>query len=532
MLKLPIGVQSFEVMRTRGFVYVDKTEWIHQLVTEGMYYFLARPRRFGKSLLVSTLRCLFEGRRELFDGLWIAQEGRWDWTPHPVVVIDFNSIPLDTPTNLEQGLRERLAHRAAEAQVTLTHSSYVSQFGELLTALAVRSGQPVVVLIDEYDKPLVEHLGRGEAELAVARANRDILRGFFGALKGADVAAVTRFALLTGVSRFSRVSVFSALNNLNDISMSEDQAALLGYTDVELDRYFAPFIARLADKLARSPVQARAALTQYYNGYRFSERPLKVYNPFSVLAALQQRALKNYWFETGTPAFLINVLREQGYAAPELEQRAVDAAVFATFDLDALAPEALLFQTGYLTIADVQDQLYTLDYPNQEVKTSFVKSLLFADPRVDKRISSHVLHLARHLAAGDLDAFFVAMQAIFASIPYDLETKQPALSLPKGDEAYFHTIFYLAMSASGGPAESSKLTSRGRIDLVMSLPQHIYIFEFKCGQSAAAALAQMRAQGYAERYRGLGRPITLVGVNFDPHQRAVAEWTAEPDVAS
>jgi len=521
MKKLPIGIQSFEVMRTRDFVYVDKTQDIHRLVTEGMYYFLARPRRFGKSLLVSTLRCLFEGRRELFEGLWIAEPGRWDWQPHPVVVIDFSTIALDTPENLRLGLRTALQEIAETHQFELETPLLVSQFKELLVGLARQAGRPVVVLIDEYDKPLIEHLGKGEAGLATARANRDILRAFFGVLKGADVADVTRFVLLTGISRFSRVSVFSALNNLNDISMHPAYAALLGYTDAELRTYFKAHLRRLVDTLAMSEASTLQALARYYNGYRFSHQPLKVYNPFSVLAALNHGVLENYWFATGTPTFLVNLLREQQYALPELEGLEVGPSVFSTFELERLLPEALLFQTGYLTIADVDMGIYTLDYPNQEVKTSFTESLLLAIENIPQTVTSHVLRLAHHLHAEDLDAFFTTMKAIFAAIPYDIETKR--------DEAYFHTIFYLAMSATGSPAQSSPLTSRGRIDMVMTLPEHIYIFEFKCNQSVEVALRQIRTQGYAEPYRGLGKPITLIGVNFSTELRNIEAWAAELD---
>lgn len=523
MQKLPIGIQAFEVMRTQGYVYVDKTAWIHRLVTEGMYYFLARPRRFGKSLLVSTLRCLFQGRRELFTGLWIAGDGRWDWQPHPVLVFDFNQISVDTPERLEAGLLYQLGQYAAQAGLTLHGPTHVAQFSELVTGLARQSGQPVVVLIDEYDKPMIEHLGKGSAELDVARANRDVLRSFYGVLKGADVAAVTCFVLLTGVSRFSRVSVFSALNNLNDISMHEDYAELLGYTDAELEMYFAPLIARLADKLGLTPAEARVAMAQHYDGYRFSESPLRVYNPFSVLAALQQRALKNYWFETGTPTFLVNLLQERRYPLPELDGLEVSASVFGAFDLEQLTPEALLFQTGYLTIQAVQEQIYTLGYPNHEVKTAFTEALLLAIEGLTPTVSSDVLRLAHHLRAGDLSAFFTTLSAIFAAIPYDIQTKR--------DEAYFHTIFYLAMTATGGSAQSSLLTSRGRIDLAMTLPQAVYLFEFKCNQSAAVALAQMRERDYAARYRGAGKQITLVGVNFSAEQRTIAGWCAEPDTA-
>ncbi len=415
--KLPIGVQSFEIMRTQGFVYVDKTEWIHRLVTEGLYYFLARPRRFGKSLLVSTLKCLFEGRRDLFEGLWIGEAGRWEWTPHPVVSLDFNQIALDTPETLKTDLARSLADQAHNAGFELTSPTLVSQFTELIRALHRKAGQPVVVLIDEYDKPMIEHLGKGEAGLETARANRDVLRGFFGVLKGGDVSAVLRFVLLTGVSRFSRVSVFSALNNLNDISMQEEYATMLGYTENELDACFQSPIARLAARLGETEEQTRATLARYYNGYRFSTSPERVYNPFSVLSALQQRALKNYWFETGTPTFLINLLRERRYTLPNLEGLQVSQAAFSAFELERLAPEALLFQTGYLTIQDVQNNIYVLNYPNQEVKTAFTESLLLIREGLDLEVSSHVLRLSQHLAAGDLEEFFTAITAIFASIP-------------------------------------------------------------------------------------------------------------------
>ena len=521
MKKLPLGIQSFEVMRTRGCVYVDKTEIIHHLVTEGMYYFMSRPRRFGKSLLVSTLRCLFAGRRELFEGLWIAEPGRWDWQPHPVVVIDFNGIALDTPENLRTGLQTTLQEIARTYQLELKTPQLVSQFKELILALYRQTGQPVVVLIDEYDKPLIEHLGKGAPGLAVAQANRDILRSFFGVLKEANVAAALRFVLLTGVSRFSRVSVFSDLNNLLDISMSEDYAGLLGYTDTELDSYFDEFIMRLATRLDIPKPKARAALARYYDGYRFSEDLLKVYNPFSVLAALQQRALRNYWFTTGTPTFLINLLQEKHYSFSQLEGLEVGEFTFSTFELERLTPEALLFQTGYLTIADVEGEIYTLDYPNQEVKTSFTKALLFAAEAINHKVSSHVLRLSGYLHAGNLKAFFTAMTAIFAALPYDIETKR--------DEAYFHTIFYLAMSASGGPAQSSSLTNRSRIDMVVTFPDKVYILEFKCNQSAQVALRQIHDQGYAEPYRGSGKQIILLGINFSTELRNVAEWDAKPD---
>jgi hypothetical protein len=324
--------------------------------------------------------------------------------------------------------------------------------------------------------------------------------------------------LLTGVSRFSRVSVFSALNNLNDISMHEDYATMLGYTDEEIDACFSEYIARLAAKLGGTETEARAALAQYYNGYRFSTNPLKVYNPFSVLAALNHRALDNYWFATGTPTFLVNLLRERQYALPTLEGLEVSVSAFSTFEVERLVPEALLFQTGYLTIQNVQDDIYTLSYPNQEVKTSFTEALIFAEP-IAQEASSHILHLSRYLQAENLEGFFASVQAVFASIPYDIQAKR--------DEAYYHTIFYLMLSASGGRAQSSILTARERIDMVMTLPGKVYVLEFKCDQDAQTAIRQIRERGYAEPYRGSGQKVLLMGINFSTETRNVAAWAVE-----
>jgi hypothetical protein len=374
----------------------------------------------------------------------------------------------------------------------------------------------VVVLIDEYDKPIIDHLGRGEKGLEIARANRDILRTFFGVLKGATVSVALRFVFLTGVSRFSRVSIFSQLNNLQDISMTARYAAILGYTQEELQNSFSAHLARFAEETGQSQETISERLAQQYDGYRFSSRPIKVYNPFSVLNAFSDNAFKNYWFETGTPTFLVNLLKQEHYDLPQLEGLEVSRSIFSTFDIDRLFPEALLLQTGYLTITDVEDGIYTLNYPNREVKISFTESLLLATEGIDNRASSHVLRLSRYLQREEMDAFFETVTAIFASIPSDINTRR--------DEAYFHTIFYLMMSASGGAAQSSVLTSRGRIDLLVTFPDHVYIIEFKCNQSAEATIQQIREKGYAEKYRQSGKKIALVGINFSTEKRNLEEW--------
>jgi hypothetical protein len=341
-------------------------------------------------------------------------------------------------------------------------------------------------------------------------------------LKGATVANKLRFVFLTGVSRFSKVSIFSELNNLFDISMSRDYAAMLGYTDEELDLYFREHILQMArssasSALAQSVSGVKEQLAEYYNGYRFSESPIKVYNPFSILNALQEKALRSFWFESGTPTFLIDVLRQKQYDPPQIERLQVSRSVFTTFEIDQVQPEALLFQTGYLTIKDVEGRLYTLGYPNREVKTAFTEALLYAwVAGPGPKTSSRVLQLSEYLQAENLDAFFETVKAIFASIPYDIETKR--------DEAYFHTLFYLMVVASGGDAHSSVLTCRGRIDLVVVFPDKVYIIAFKCDQSPDAAVQQIKDKAYADAYRATGKRIILVGINFSREARNLAAW--------
>ncbi|MDM8528804.1 AAA family ATPase [Anaerolineales bacterium HSG24] len=518
MKKLPVGIYSFEFIRKNNYVYVDKTEHVYRMVDQGMFYFLSRPRRFGKSLLVTTLLNLFAGRKELFEGLWITEHGDWDWQPHPVILLDFNGIPGQTPEVLREDLSARLKQIATDYEIALTSNSVERQFQELILALYRQTGMPVVILIDEYDKRIIEHIGRGEAALEIGKANRDVLKSFFGVLKDTSIGSALRFVFLTGVSKFSRVSIFSELNNLYDLTMNRNYADMLGYTQAELKYYFQDNINLLAIELDMTVEQVMSKLEQYYNGYRFSEKDVKVYNPFSILCALQEKAFKNYWFETGTPTFLINLLKETGYNLPQMEQLEISQSSFSTFEIDNLIPEAVLFQTGYLTIETViDDSFYTLSYPNQEVRIGFNESLFFAwGEGVRRAISSHVLRLNRYLAKEKLESFFESMTAIFAAIPYDIQTKR--------DEAYYHTLFYLMMTASGGDAQSSLLTCRGRIDMVISFKDKIYIFEFKCNKSAEVALKQIEDKGYADRYKATCMPVILIGLNFSTEKRNLEEW--------
>jgi len=515
---LPIGNSSFESIRANNDLYVDKTRHIFQLVDTGQYYFLSRPRRFGKSLTISTLKCLFEGKKDLFDGLWLAEHGDWEWKEHPVIIVDFNGVPHQRPDILREALSLTLKQTAKRYGVSIDTKFVETQFQELILALENRFGEGVVVLVDEYDKPIISHLGKGKEALGIAEENREVMKYFFGVLKETHVASCLRFVFFTGVSKFSRVSIFSELNNLEDITMTEDHADMLGYTQEELEQCFGAYIAALAEKLETPEQDAIRELAAHYNGYRFSRKDLRVYNPFSVMSALKQKAFRNYWFETGTPTFLVNLLRESHFPLPMIENLQTDETSFSTYELEDLNPDAILFQTGYVTIKDVEGDIFCFDYPNQEVKISFLKHLLTSYVKT-KEAYSQMLRLAGFLQEERLDDFFDAMAAIFASIPHTLETRR--------DEAYFHTIFYLMVSASGADARSEVLHHRGRIDLAVEFSDKVYVIEFKCNQSAKAALKQIHDKGYADMFRQSGIKIILMGVNFDSEKRNVAEWAVE-----
>ncbi len=512
---LPIGKSSFESIREKNDLYVDKTGYIFQMVTEGEYYFLSRPRRFGKSLTVSALKCLFQGRKELFEGLWISEHGIWEWKTHPVILIDFNGISHDTPENFEKGLQSRLRNMGEFNHIQLKESLLKELFKELILSLNRKTGMKVVVLVDEYDKPLIDHLGKTKTALETAKENRDILKYFLGVLKDGDVASVLRFVFITGVSKFSRVSIFSELNNLEDITLSESYSDMLGYTQEEVEYYFQDYIEAFREKIGVSETIMKEKLAFYYNGYRFSKKDIRVYNPFSLMSAFKQKDFRTYWFETGTPAFLVNLLKEKNWYLPKIENMKATEAVFSVYELERLQMEALLFQTGYVTIKNIEGRLYTFDYPNQEVKTAFLENLFHSYTQGLRDASRFVL-LAEYLQAEDMNSFIETMSAIFASIPYTLESKR--------DEAYFHTIFYLAVCASGLNAHSEVLTCEGRIDLLIEFSDKVFIIEFKCNQSADAALRQIRNKSYDQKYRQAGKKIFLTGINFDTEKHNITEW--------
>jgi hypothetical protein len=519
MKKLPISISNFEKLITGNNVYVDKTRYIHQMVSKGMFYFLSRPRRFGKSLLVSTLKALFEGKRELFKGLWI-EKADWDWQPYPVLQIDFNGIAASTPKTLKQSLADRLSLMSKKGRISLKSSLLSNGFQELIVKLFEKHRRKVVVLIDEYDKPLITHLGKGKAALEIAKRNREVLREFYGVLKEGDVNEALQFVFITGISKFTRVSIFSELNNLDDLSMQDPYSALLGYTEEELEQYFAAQIKQLSRHQKKPEAETRQQIQTWYNGYRFADVDLKVYNPFSVLHLFNQSKFQNYWFETGTPAFLVDLIKEKKYPIPDIENLQLQGMSFSTYDLDHLELEPLLFQSGYVTIHGFDGVRYRLGYPNQEVKTSFLSFLYKSLVDIPSTtLKEQYTRLHEFLAQEEIEPFIETANAILSAIPYPHVRKQ--------GESYYHTIFYLMLSASGVLVHTEVLNIRGRVDMEVHFPDKIYIVELKCNQSAKKAIAQIKAKKYFEKYLQSGKKIQLLGINFSTRERRTADWRVE-----
>ena len=509
--RLPIGMQTFREVRERGCYYVDKTAFIGRLLDEGKHYFLSRPRRFGKSLFLDTCKELFEGSEPLFEGLAIAD--RWDWSVrHPVLRLSFGSGNFKERDHLPASVMAQLDAVERETGVASGYASASNRFGHLLEALHSQAGRPVAVLVDEYDKPILDALDAPE----VARANRDFLRGLYATVKDSD--AHVRFSFLTGVSKFSKVSLFSGLNNLTDITLDPRYSAICGYTDADLDTVFAPELGGLD----------RDAIRAWYNGYSWRGEE-KVYNPFDILLLFRNREFDAYWFETGTPTFLIETLVDRGVSALALDGMVGSASLLSTFDVDAITPEALLFQTGYLTVQGTESRggrtRYRLGYPNREVFQSLNESLLAHLSR-DPQREHNGDRLYDLLAAGDVRGLKDLFHAFFAGIPYEWYTNNDIARF----EGYYASVFYAYFASvlgTGVTVEDSSI--RGRADMAVRFGGRVYLFEFKVAEQAGsgAALEQLKARAYAAKYRGLGEPIHLIGVEFSSATRNVEAFDHE-----
>jgi hypothetical protein len=520
MKNLPIGTQTFEGIVTGNYVYVDKTRFIYNLAiagsesltASGPKFFLSRPRRFGKSLTISTLDALFSGRRDLFEGLWITQHTDYTFDKFPVLRFDLSNIGKEDGPQLAKSIGFRVRDLAKQHGVEVDPERTVGQqFGQLIQKVAAKTQNRVVVLVDEYDAPIIRHI----TEAKKAADNRDVLREFYTTLKAED--AHLRFVLLTGVSKFSKVSVFSGLNNLQDLTMDVRYSTMLGYSQEELESNFAPHIEALAQAEELSVPETLEKIKHWYNGYRFSEAETKVYNPFSTLLLFEQKRFKGHWFETGTPTFLVDLIKKTEFDVPHIEQADVDESAFSTYEIENLNPLALLVQTGYLTIKTYNKKrnTYRLSYPNYEVENSFLMQVVkgFSE---DLQITEGTLwRLIDALVAADLTLFFDTLTVFFAKIPYDIQLK---------NEKYYQTIFYLIFTLIGMRIQAEVRTNKGRIDAVVETEDTIYLFEFKLQGTAEEALAQIESKGYGQKYLERKKKIRLCGVSFDPQERNVDRW--------
>ena len=510
--KLPIGMQTFRRLREEGCYYVDKTAYLQRLAEEGTHYFLSRPRRFGKSLLIDTLKELFEGSEALFHGL--AVHGKWDWSiRHPVLRLDFSGRTFTEPDHLQNNLSAQLQEMEQRVGEGAPHLDGPEHFGKLVRTLHESAGQRVVVLVDEYDKPILDALTNPQ----LARANRDYLRGLYSAIKFND--AHIQFTLLTGVSKFSKVSLFSGLNNLKDITLDRRYAAICGYTERDLDDVFAPEL----------PGLSRERIREWYNGYRWRGEP--VYNPFDILLLFDTQEFRAHWFETGTSTFLIDQLKQRGVSSPALDGMAGTEALLSTFDVDEMSVEALLFQTGYLTIRDEDDwggtTRYRLRFPNREVRQGLNESLLNALlPEASRRLAQS--HSLRDLLANnDFAGLETLFRGIFASIPHQWHTRSDIATY----EGYYASVFHSCFAAQGLQAVGEDSGSSGRADMTVRCENEIFLFEFKTVAEGrkGTALAQLRAKRYAEKCRHLNQAIHLIGVEFSRATRNVAAFEVARD---
>ena len=506
--RLPIGIQTFRKIREENCYYVDKTAYIRKLLDEGTHYFLSRPRRFGKSLFLDTLKELFEGNEPLFEGLHI--HGHWDWSVrYPVLRLDFGSGNFDEPGILHKEVMAQLDAVEKETGVESHYDTASARFRHIIQMLHSQAGQRVAVLVDEYDKPILNALDVPE----IARANRDFLRGLYSTIKSND--AHIKFTFLTGVSKFSKVSIFSGLNNLTDITIDPRYSAICGYTEEDLDTVFAPEL----------PGLDREEILDWYNGYSWRGEE-RVYNPFDILLLFRSRSFEAYWFETGTPTFLIETLFKRQVSTLKLDEMIGSSDLLSTFDVDDIVTEALLFQTGYLTITSEENlggaSFYRLGYPNREVRQSLNRSLLrylVKDPSVQMANS---VQLYRLLEANDFEGLKTLFHAFFASIPYEWYTNNDIAKF----EGYYASVFYSYFAALGLDIKVEDSSSHGRVDMAVHFNDNIYLFEFKVVELASegAAMAQLKAKGYADKYRSLDQPIHLIAVEFSKDTRNITAF--------
>lgn len=511
----PIGKQNFENLRNEGFVYVDKTALIYKLVKEGSVYFLSRPRRFGKSLLLSTLEAYFTGKRELFKGLAM-EELEKEWLEYPVMHLDLNAEKYSCIDELENILSTYLREWEERYESKETDNKSLSQrFRAVIRAAKVKTGRNAVVLIDEYDKPILQAIGNP----ALQNEFRNTLKAFYGVLKSAD--ADLKFALLTGVTKFGKVSVFSDLNNLNDISMSPRFHNICGITAEELRHVFDSEIQLLADNNSQTKDEAYATLKRNYDGYHFSYSTDGIYNPFSILWTLNEKRYGSYWFNTGTPTYLVELIKKADFNIEELTDYVASEDQLNSIHVDDIDPIPVLYQSGYLTIVDYDKEfgLYTLNYPNEEVKAGFINFLLpFYSKVKEKQAQTIISKFVTSIRGGKADDFMRQLQSLMAGTPYELV---------KDLENHYQNVMYIITKLMGLYVQAEYRTINGRIDLLIGTKEYLYIIELKFDGTAAEAMAQINNKEYSLPFEQEGRTVIKIGANVSRETRNIEDWIIE-----
>lgn len=512
--KYPVGIQTFEKIRQENYVYIDKTDLIYQMVSNGSYYFLSRPRRFGKSLLISTLAAYFEGRRELFEGLAI-MEYEQDWIQYPVLRFDFSTGKFATKEDLEDAIDYKLSEYELLYGLQSEQRTFNVRMTQLIKAAYAKTGRQVVILIDEYDSPMLFHIGDDVRQDEV----RLMMRNLFSPIKELD--PLLKFVFFTGITKFSQLSIFSELNNLENISMQSDYDALCGISEEELTSQLRPDIDMLAKSCGQSYDEMLAELKRMYDGYHFSKAQIDIYNPFSLVNAFKKKDIGNYWFGTATPSFLIKLLKHYRMEMPDVDGIKCDEMGFDRPVEHIDDPIPVLYQSGYLTIKDYEHDLgvYTLGFPNLEVRRGFARSLYeYIAPSY--RMQRNTLYLAYvdFYRSGRLEPFLQALQTFFAGYPY---------SLNNNNERHYQSVLYTILASFGADVRPEMQTAHGRIDLTLRMPQAVYVIELKYGQSADVALQQIEQKNYADAFANEKRPVVSVGISFSKDERTMTEWTVK-----
>lgn len=511
--KLPIGIQSFEFLRSEGYLYVDKTELVYRLVTKGKPYFLNRPRRFGKSLLLSTLEAYFKGKKELFEGLAI-EKLEQNWFEYPVLHLSLNAEKYDSRERLERMLELQLESWEEMYGVDKGTMTYSGRFITISRRAYEQTGRRVVVLVDEYDKPMLQTFDKPDLQEDFCKT----LTAFYTVLKDAD--PYLQFVFITGVTKFAQMGIFSTLNQLNDISFDLEYNTLCGMTRAEIETVFVPELQELALQAETNYDEAIEQLTRQYDGYRFTPEKgfTPMFNPFSVLNALAKSRFGDYWFASGTPTFLVEILKKTNFDLRELDGIEVSSASLSDDRANISNPVPMIYQSGYLTIKsfDQRFRTYTLGFPNEEVKYGFLNFVApFYTPVASTDTTFYIGKFVHELETGETEAFLTRLSCFFADFPYELNEKT---------ERHYQVVFYLVFKLMGQFTQAEVRTAIGRADAVVKTADYIYVFEFKLTGTAEEALKQIDEKGYLLPYTVDGRRLVKVGVSFDAGKRNLGEW--------